>query len=166
LLVSFALLACHPPKGTCFCLCPSCLSSHEEEPASVFLHALPNTPRPNKSAKLTKSKQRSSKPTRTLEPHGKPPNRQLTAALIRGVAQSGSAPGSGPGGRRFESSRPDHSSKLALFRDQTEGVSISRAGRVSTASSRSDGLGICGRLPPGRRSGKARKARFHLVEDK
>ena len=27
---------------------------------------------------------------------------------VRGVAQSGSAPGSGPGGRRFESSRPDH----------------------------------------------------------
>ncbi len=25
----------------------------------------------------------------------------------RGVAQSGSAPGLGPGGRRFESSRPD-----------------------------------------------------------
>jgi hypothetical protein len=28
---------------------------------------------------------------------------------VRGVAQSGSAPGSGPGGRRFESSRPDQS---------------------------------------------------------
>ena len=27
---------------------------------------------------------------------------------IRGVAQPGRAPGSGPGGRRFESSRPDH----------------------------------------------------------
>src|SRR5260370_4034583 len=27
----------------------------------------------------------------------------------RGVAQPGSAPGSGPGGRRFKSSRPDHS---------------------------------------------------------
>ena len=26
----------------------------------------------------------------------------------RGVAQPGRAPGSGPGGRRFESSRPDH----------------------------------------------------------
>ena len=26
----------------------------------------------------------------------------------RGVAQPGSAPGSGPGGRRFKSSRPDH----------------------------------------------------------
>src|SRR5580704_15032289 len=30
-------------------------------------------------------------------------------ALGRGVAQPGSAPGSGPGGRRFKSSRPDHS---------------------------------------------------------
>ena len=28
---------------------------------------------------------------------------------IRGVAQSGSAPGLGPGGRRFESCRPDQS---------------------------------------------------------
>ena len=28
--------------------------------------------------------------------------------FCRGVAQSGSAPGLGPGGRRFESSRPDH----------------------------------------------------------
>jgi hypothetical protein len=31
-----------------------------------------------------------------------------TQHQVRGVAQSGSAPGSGPGGRRFESSRPDH----------------------------------------------------------
>jgi hypothetical protein len=29
--------------------------------------------------------------------------------VIRGVAQPGRAPGSGPGGRRFESSRPDQS---------------------------------------------------------
>ena len=28
--------------------------------------------------------------------------------MFRGVAQSGSAPGLGPGGRRFESSLPDH----------------------------------------------------------
>src|ERR1043165_3902202 len=28
--------------------------------------------------------------------------------LIRGVAQPGRAPGSGPGGRRFKSSLPDH----------------------------------------------------------
>ena len=50
---------------------------------------------------------------------------------IRGVAQSGSAPGSGPGGRRFESSRPDHHSTLfdrlvsriasVLFRYRTPG---------------------------------------------
>ena len=61
------------------------------------------------SAKLTKSVQRSSRPTRALELHGKHFHRHLAgASSIRGVAQSGSAPGSGPGGRRFESSRPDH----------------------------------------------------------
>ncbi len=46
---------------------------------------------------------------------------------VRGVAQSGSAPGSGPGGRRFKSSRPDHqsassasqSSLLRCFRTTT-----------------------------------------------
>ena len=32
----------------------------------------------------------------------------LSRHYVRGVAQSGSAPGSGPGGRRFKSSRPDH----------------------------------------------------------
>ena len=32
----------------------------------------------------------------------------LLKTLSRGVAQSGSAPGLGPGGRRFESSLPDH----------------------------------------------------------
>ena len=31
--------------------------------------------------------------------------------LQRGVAQSGSAPGLGPGGRRFESCRPDNKAK-------------------------------------------------------
>jgi hypothetical protein len=41
----------------------------------------------------------------------------LTYSIVRGVAQSGSAPGSGPGGRRFESSRPDHFKPLAgLFK--------------------------------------------------
>ena len=45
---------------------------------------------------------------------------------VRGVAQSGSAPGSGPGGRRFESSRPDHSSKFGSFEDHIEGLSICR----------------------------------------
>ena len=38
-------------------------------------------------------------------PLGGPP---LPYAAGRGVAQPGSAPGSGPGGRRFKSSRPDH----------------------------------------------------------
>ena len=32
----------------------------------------------------------------------------FTLSVMRGVAQSGSVPGLGPGGRRFESSRPDH----------------------------------------------------------
>ena len=36
--------------------------------------------------------------------------------LQRGVAQSGSAPGLGPGGRRFESCRPDKQKRLFLFR--------------------------------------------------
>lgn len=33
--------------------------------------------------------------------------RKLEIIWLRGVAQSGSAPGLGPGGRRFESCRPD-----------------------------------------------------------
>jgi hypothetical protein len=33
----------------------------------------------------------------------------LSRCLCRGVAQPGRAPGSGPGGRRFKSSLPDHS---------------------------------------------------------
>src|ERR1700731_742114 len=32
----------------------------------------------------------------------------ITTQRVRGVAQPGRAPGSGPGGRRFESSLPDH----------------------------------------------------------
>ena len=36
--------------------------------------------------------------------------------LQRGVAQSGSAPGLGPGGRRFESCRPDKQKRLFFFR--------------------------------------------------
>ena len=38
------------------------------------------------------------------------------SAYCRGVAQPGSAPGSGPGGRRFKSSRPDHSFQQFGFR--------------------------------------------------
>mgnify|MGYP007113600788 CR=1 FL=1 len=34
--------------------------------------------------------------------------RRLKNQVLRGVAQFGSAPGLGPGGRRFESCRPDH----------------------------------------------------------
>src|SRR5579862_3357517 len=33
----------------------------------------------------------------------------------RGVAQPGRAPGSGPGGRRFESSLPDHLNQQVMF---------------------------------------------------
>lgn len=32
----------------------------------------------------------------------------ILSMLLRDVAQFGSAPGSGPGGRRFKSCRPDH----------------------------------------------------------
>src|ERR1035437_6222118 len=44
--------------------------------------------------------------TRQAAPQGYAP-----ATQVRGVAQPGRAPGSGPGGRRFESSLPDHSKK-------------------------------------------------------
>ena len=37
------------------------------------------------------------------------PKRYATATHVRGVAQPGRAPGSGPGGRRFKSSLPDQS---------------------------------------------------------
>src|SRR5271165_1283214 len=37
------------------------------------------------------------------------PQRYAPATHVRGVAQPGRAPGSGPGGRRFKSSLPDHS---------------------------------------------------------
>src|ERR1035437_5779262 len=36
------------------------------------------------------------------------PPRYASATHVRGVAQPGRAPGSGPGGRRFKSSLPDH----------------------------------------------------------
>ena len=39
---------------------------------------------------------------------GKLKQRRPSSARRRGVAQPGRAPGSGPGGRRFESSLPDH----------------------------------------------------------
>ena len=42
-----------------------------------------------------------------------PQDRVLPAVASRGVAQPGSAPALGAGGRRFESSRPDFCSKLA-----------------------------------------------------
>lgn len=42
-----------------------------------------------------------------------PHQEQFLSASSRGVAQSGSAPGLGPGGRRFESCHPDNSKKLS-----------------------------------------------------
>src|ERR1700751_3931545 len=42
-------------------------------------------------------------------------------SVDRGVAQPGRAPGSGPGGRRFESSLPDHSFVLALLKIRSNG---------------------------------------------
>src|SRR5215471_7869830 len=43
--------------------------------------------------------------------------RPYGAVQRRGVAQPGRAPGSGPGGRRFKSSLPDHFTKKPLTRD-------------------------------------------------
>ena len=40
-----------------------------------------------------------------------------SATHVRGVAQPGRAPGSGPGGRRFKSSLPDHLIQITLFID-------------------------------------------------
>src|SRR6185312_9369308 len=84
------------------------------------------------SAKLTESIRRSSKPTHRLSLTERTSHRHLTAVHIRGVAQSGSAPGSGPGGRRFESSRPDHSSNSALLKIRSKGYLY--AGVALTAS--------------------------------
>jgi hypothetical protein len=56
--------------------------------------------------------------------------------MLRGVAQSGSAPGLGPGGRRFESSLPDHvfndlqTPHINYFGDQIELIKSSR-GKLS-----------------------------------
>ena len=41
----------------------------------------------------------------------------------RGVAQPGSAPGLGPGGRRFESCLPDHRSRVATYGKRASGRS-------------------------------------------
>jgi hypothetical protein len=70
-----------------------------------------------------------------LEFHGTPYSSTSHRSNIRGVAQSGSAPGSGPGGRRFESSRPDHSLDFSPFEDDVEGHLY--AGLALTASTES-----------------------------
>ena len=46
------------------------------------------------------------------EPFG----RERPSKQVRGVAQPGRAPGSGPGGRRFESSLPDHLGSMGSSR--------------------------------------------------
>jgi hypothetical protein len=58
-----------------------------------------------------------------------------TQHSVRGVAQSGSAPGSGPGGRRFESSRPDHL-KSVLYAESRHGRNP-KPGDQSAQASRS-----------------------------
>src|SRR5690348_12157203 len=51
---------------------------------------------------------------------GEQASRRFSSAhcLSRGVAQPGRAPGSGPGGRRFKSSLPDHIFPSSFFEDQ------------------------------------------------
>ena len=48
------------------------------------------------------------------------PVRELPSNNVRGVAQPGRAPGSGPGGRRFESSLPDHSFQSYTFQVEVQ----------------------------------------------
>jgi hypothetical protein len=52
------------------------------------------------------------------------------SVTCRGVAQPGSAPGSGPGGRRFKSSRPDQTSKVRPGGSNPETWVSSRPGRA------------------------------------
>ncbi len=77
---------------------------------------------------------------RLLELHGDA-NHAGTSQQSRGVAQPGSAPASGAGGRRFESSRPDHSFQSASFPIRSSpahfaggAASISRGCRPCTGS--------------------------------
>ena len=61
-------------------------------------------------------------------------------ARSRGVAQPGRAPGSGPGGRRFKSSLPDHfkstTSEIAGFEDFHKRTYIGCAGMGCAKNSR------------------------------
>ncbi len=73
-------------------------------------------------------------------------HRHLTASSVRGVAQSGSAPGSGPGGRRFESSRPDHSSEIHQHRNRLPPLfraPVRAAQRGSVEKGRNDSSQSC-----------------------
>ena len=72
----------------------------------------------------------------------------LSLYFGRGVAQPGSAPQWGCGGRRFESSRPDH--KFVLRKDSPMRLSYSR----QEVRSRALHSGFCDALDePGRRPG-------------
>ena len=55
---------------------------------------------------VSASAKRVDEPSRTRH-KGEPPGRERLYAAERGVAQPGSALGSGPRSRRFKSSRPD-----------------------------------------------------------
>ena len=50
----------------------------------------------------------------------------MARSVCRGVAQPGRAPGSGPGGRRFKSSLPDHFKTKPLTRDSLQGWILSQ----------------------------------------
>ena len=52
--------------------------------------------------------------------------------LVRGVAQPGSAPGLGPGGRRFKSFRPDHYMKKAKIYIPTKTAMQSGRGKLKS----------------------------------
>ena len=57
-------------------------------------------------------------------------------AHSRGVAQPGRAPGSGPGGRRFKSSLPDHSFSISYSDDQPSTWSRPRCARRQTRTNK------------------------------
>jgi hypothetical protein len=70
-------------------------------------HARPGARNPLDSATLIQAQSRGQ--TRQAAPQ-----RYAPATHVRGVAQPGRAPGSGPGGRRFKSSLPDHKLLIRL----------------------------------------------------
>jgi hypothetical protein len=92
-------------------------SPHSQTRTAFFSSTAPSEPTHPRQPKPHSPESLLNYPSRYSEPAGLPKrlsttahthHRHLIATHVRGVAQSGSAPGSGPGGRRFESSRPDH----------------------------------------------------------